>query len=363
MKISVPQKERKEEVVRFLNKVFHKPFPRLIPSLYGKEKNTMEYHFIVEEGDELVGGICAYPEEIKVGNVVVKALGIGMVATGKKHRGKGIMTKMVTHSLEAYSNECDVAMLTGRRHRYEHYGFYPAGANYIYQISEKSISNIVKGSPFTIVRAKTKEDYAMVDELTKLDLQVVSRPLATESETLRNWYSKLYLIKNGEEVVGFASGKYFNGLCLERMFIKNGSPEDYASAVYAYRKQKKLPLLRVEVLPTERAFKEAMARGSEEYMINSHVKYYVFSYKRLVEKLLAIGLEQGSLRNSECIVEIEGREKMKIVTTATSFVVEETTDEPNLILSEQNAIASLLGAEETIVKGMGKFALRHSDFI
>ena len=156
MEIRIPQKEEKKKVIKFLNKVFHRPFPSLIPSLYGKDKNSMEYHYVVEEKGELVGGICAYPQDICVGEIAFKGVGIGMVATKKSMRGKGIMTMMLNHVFREWEGKCEVMYLTGRRHRYEHFGFYPTGINYSYKISDMSIKKYKNSNPYSIEKAKTQ---------------------------------------------------------------------------------------------------------------------------------------------------------------------------------------------------------------
>ena len=363
MEIRIPKKEEKKKVVKFLNKVFHRHFPSLIPSLYGKDKNSMEYHYIVEEGGMLVGGICAYPQDICVGDVVFNGVGIGMVATKKSMRGKGIMTTMLNHVFKEYEGKCEVMYLTGRRHRYEHFGFYPTGVTYSYKVSDMSIKKYESSNPYSIIKAKTKKDFMAIDELAKGARERNVTPLSTESDTLRNWFSKAYLIKKDGETIGFAGGKFFGANVLERLYVKDGSVEDYIDCVSAYKRYKKATNLMVEVLPNELELKEAMQRVCEEYSVVSTVKYKVMDYQKLIYKLLLLGKKQGTLQDCDTIVEIEGRERLKIVVSGQDVSVTVTEETPKQVLSEQNAIAILLGAEDSLVKGIGKFALRHSDFI
>lgn len=361
MKIRVPREDEKRKVITFLNKVFHKPFPRLIPSLYGKDKNTMPYHFVLEKEGVLRGAVCAYPEEIKVGNVTIKGLQIGMVATSKKTRGEGIMSRMLHHSFEAYSKECEVSMLTGRRHRYEHFGYYPAGVNYEFKISSMSAKKWEKGNPYAFKVAKTEDDFKMVEELKKERKLNVVRPLATETDTLKNWFSKVYLVYKNGELVGYAGGKFFGTHNLEILYVQ-GDVEDYAQAVCAYRKWRKAPSLSVEVLPTEKVFLEAMSQACEDYFIKSIYKYKVFSYKKLIEKLIAITLEDNKELTYEGVIEIENREKLKIIVKDGAYSVEESKEDATQAYSEKSAIAWLLGMENGAIP-LSKISLRHSDFI
>ncbi|MBR2481146.1 MAG: GNAT family N-acetyltransferase [Clostridia bacterium] len=362
MEIRVAKKEENKKVITFLSKVFTRPFPRLIPSLYGKDKNMMDYHYLVEENGKLIGAVCAYPEDIVTSNTTIKGLAIGMVATLKSARGRGVMTSMLKHVDKEYPG-VDVMFLTGRRHRYEHFGYYPAGACYSFLISSMSIKKWDIGCPFEVVEAKTENDYREVDELNNVGKLRVDKPLARESDTLRNWFSKLYLIKEQGKTVGFASGKFFKGHVLERIFIKDGKVQDYVQGVLAYKKYKGATNLKVDVLPHESALKEAMHMVSEEWSINSHEKYKVVNYARLIKKLLTVTLEEKYLNDFSFVVEIVGREKLLVSVKEGEAIVEESTQEPDLTLSEAQAIASLLGGEESIVNGMVKIALRHSDFI
>lgn len=360
MEIRVPKQEEKKKVVKFLNKVFHRPFPSLIPSLYGKNKNTMEHHFIVEENGKLVGGICAYPQEIKVGDIGISGVGVGMVATLKSMRGKGVMSSMLRRVFSEYENKAEVSYLTGRRDRYQHFGYYPAGEDYAYKISDSSIKKFVNGCPYTIELAKTDDDLNMVDTIAESAELVVKKPGATESDVLKNWFSKLYVIKENGSVVGFVSGKFRT---IERIFIKDASEQDYINGVYAYKNFKGISSLEVEVMPMEKTLKQAMHSASEDYFVKSTAKYKVFSYKRLIEKLLLIGSQNDRLEDYEKIIEIKGRERLKISISNGAITVDESEEEPNVILTEEQAIASLLGIEESLVKGIGKISIRHSDFI
>ncbi|MBQ8178665.1 MAG: GNAT family N-acetyltransferase [Clostridia bacterium] len=362
MNIRVPNNEENKKVIKFLNKVFHKPFPSLIPSLYGKDKNTMQYHYVVEKEGVLSGAICAYPEDITLGGVTINGVAIGMVATAKKARNQGIMGMMLRRSEEAYKDSADVMFLTGRRHRYEHFGYYPAGATYCFEISSVSIKKWEKDNPYVIVRAKTEEDFLEVNELSSKRNMVVDRPRASESDVIRNWFSKLYLVKKKGRTVGYASGKFFKGYELECLYVEGGTL-DCIQAVKAYKDCVKAPVLKVQVLPTEKVYKEAMSLCSEEYVVTSHEKYKVLSYKRLIEKLIAATLSEGKTLSYEGVLEIGGREKLEIVAKDGEFAVRETDKEPTLTISEKDAIASLLGQEESIIPGLQKISLRHSDFI
>lgn len=360
MEIYVPSEKDNDKVIKFLCKVFHRPFPRLIPSLYGKGKNSMRYHFCLEKDGALRGALCAYPQEIKIGSVSINGLGIGMVATDKKARGQGIMSAMLEHSFNVYKDSADIACLTGLRHRYEHFGFYPCGVNYIYKISDSSSNKWKNGNPYAVVKAKSEEDFEAVDRLALTAEQVVKGSLATEHETLKNWFSKLYLLKREGKTVGFASGKFD---VLERIYIEGGTVNDYIQGAIAFKKYRKKSLLKVEVLPVEDALKEAMASASEDYEIDCHAKFKVFSYKRLLEKLIAISLERNQSIKYAGVIEVSGREKLKINIEEGNFSVSETEEGADVVLEEWQAVQIFLGAEQGPIQGLQKIALRHSDFI
>ena len=209
--------------------------------------------------------------------------------------------------------------------------------------------------------AKTKEDLEKVEQLKKNRLLEVKRPLATETDTLNNWFSKVYLVYKDGNLVGYAGGKFFGAHNLEIMYVEGGV-EEYIKAASAYRIWKKIPILLVEVLPTEKDFNEAMSQIAEEYSIKSIYKYKVFSYEKLFKKLIAITLQFNPSLSYNGVVEIEGREKLKIVVGNGEYVVEKTDEEASVTYSEKSAIAWLLGAENGPIP-LAKISLRHSDFI
>ena len=97
--------------------------------------------------------------------------------------------------------------------------------------------------------------------------------------------------------------------------------------------------------------------------MTSQEKYKVLSYNRIIEKLIVATLSEGKALSYEGVVEIGGRERLEIVAKDGECVVRETDKEPTLTISEKDAIASLLGQEESIIPGLQKISLRHSDFI
>ena len=357
--VYVPSDDQNKSLIKLLNKVFRKNFPTLLPTLYGKDKCTAKYHYCIDLDGKRVGAVCAYPSEIKVGEVAINGLGIGMVATKKSARGKGVMTTLLNHALTNAEKEYDIAYLTGRRKRYEHFGFYPAGCNHMYEISNISIQKYKKGNPYKIIRVKSKAQMAMVNALSAKGYQVINRPLATDAEVLLNWHNKLYLVEKQGTPVGFISAKLIK---LDRIFIDGGSQDDYAYAVSAFMQFKKLKFIMAEAIPSEAECIKALDDVSETKSIREGFKFKVFNYARLFNKLSLLAVQEGYKGEFCKTIEIEGVEKFTLSIRNGIVNVTSTEEEAELILTEQQAVEVLLGPSARDIP-LAKFGLHHSDLI
>ena len=359
-KIYLPSKEDNKKIIRILNGIFKKHFPSLIPSLYGKGKNSMEYHYCLEEDGKLNGIVCAYPSTINVGPVSIKGLGIGMVSTRKSARGKGVMTTLLNHILGSANESYDIAYLTGRRKRYEHFGFYPAGVNYIYDISGTSIQKYKNGNPYTVKKVKSEEDINAVNELSKTGYQVVERPNTSDAEVLRNWYAKLYLLLKDGAPVGFMNVQLNK---IERVYVKGGSADDYGYAISAYMQYKGKKFIKVEAIPSEKECIKALDDISEVKIVHSGFKYKIFSFARLTEKLASLAVAEGDSGSYSAVIEVVGKEKFALTVKDGAVNVCHTEEASNIVLTEQQAVSALLGGERISIPCLAPISLHHYDLI
>ena len=105
-------------------------FKRNIPYVWNADRadNT----WAAFDGDEMLGVIGAYPFEVKMAGVSFRATCVGQVGTPAEHRGRGVMSALLTAATAKMDDDVDFAWLGGDRQRYGRFGWAFGGDRYWY---------------------------------------------------------------------------------------------------------------------------------------------------------------------------------------------------------------------------------------
>lgn len=362
--ITVPTPNEYKEVLRFLDITFKRPFKRLIPSLYGDD-SSMPYHYVLRgENGKINGAVCAYPGEIDLGGEYpLKILDIGMVATRKSARGQGIMVSLVNHAIEEYrKNGVELVCLTGRRKRYEHLGFYPGGRNREYEVGKMSTRNVVIREPITFIPAKTSEHKAYIDKVAESNPKRTVFPTAKTSDTIGNWFAKVYVVSVGGTPKGYMYTQFNNvcGLCLEDK--GESAIELYKEVIKAYVEYKGVTV-KVQALPREVEFNKALSDISERVTVEAGFKFRILDYRAVVKMLYAEAQAfYGYSKDFSVSVEIVGEDKFLFGIKDGKAFTDDFTDNASVVVTPEEATRMLLGPDRVIGAPVDPiFALAHSD--
>jgi len=96
-------------------------FKRDIPYVWNADRadNT----WAAFDGDEMIGMIGAYPFDVRMAGVDFRATCVGQVGTPSEHRGRGVMSALLTAATAKMDAEVDFAWLGGDRQRYGRFGW------------------------------------------------------------------------------------------------------------------------------------------------------------------------------------------------------------------------------------------------
>jgi len=89
------------------------------------------------DGGEMIGVIGAYPFEVKMAGVSFRATCVGQVGTPEAHRGRGVMSALLTAATAKMDADVDFAWLGGDRQRYGRFGWAFGGDKYWYQTNAR----------------------------------------------------------------------------------------------------------------------------------------------------------------------------------------------------------------------------------
>ncbi|MBR4082449.1 MAG: GNAT family N-acetyltransferase [Clostridia bacterium] len=202
--------EDKNDLIDFIDYVFSKTarphdFATLLPKLYGERGDAASHHIVVREEGRIAATMVAYPVRMRVSGEEILTLGIGSVSVHPRARGKGYMTLMMD-ALDKRAAETGavMAVLGGRRQRYEYFGFQKTGLTMQAHLNTANVRHALREVDIAGYSLAPMEQTHVPAALA---LQA-SQPcccLRTEAnfiDVLRTWNAEPLTILHGNEIVG-----------------------------------------------------------------------------------------------------------------------------------------------------------------
>ena len=211
MNIRIINKNEFEDLMNLMNLSFdfkteEEKFEHILPKYYFKDNENM-VHFGLYEGDKLVSSIGVYPLDFVRNGKVLKSAMIGAVSTHPDYRGKGYFTKLMNEVMEYCNDKFDVICLTGKRERYNRFGFEYSGLSANFKIIKDS-KNPCK-TPIKLQKL-LKNGIQSIKECLALYNTSKQHALRTEDDFYSNilsWNNVPYVFKLEDKVVGYITVK------------------------------------------------------------------------------------------------------------------------------------------------------------
>ncbi len=308
----------REDYVDFINYVFgmngnDRSFIKLLPKLFKEGTNTAEDTFFVKEGDRLAACVGSFPIEYSILGEKLPVRGIGNVAVHPRDRSKGYMKECMKAALdEMLAEGCAFSVLSGRRHRYNHFGYVKCGAARGYEVTAKTVSYLLPDeySPALTMRTLTREDHKALDELSAIWHSRpfhCTRPREMLYDILLSWQS---------EPIGF-----FEGDTLIGWVIVNGSdvweciaePKHIPDMLFLL--SRRFWYLRYRIPYHDRSIAEAIFPYAETSSTEPELCFNILNYEKMLSLLLRLKATYEPLPDGKTVVEIEGyakTERLKI---------------------------------------------------
>lgn len=139
--------EERKAYIDFADMVFTDVgFETAIPKVYGPDVDSARMQDIAYDPERgIVGLVATLPNDLTVGEQVLKTGYIGTVSVHPEARGEGHMKKLMSMSIEEMQeNGTDIALLNGQRQRYEHFGFVAGGTAWAFRVSWRNVKHALK---------------------------------------------------------------------------------------------------------------------------------------------------------------------------------------------------------------------------
>lgn len=116
-------------------------FPRTYPSWWRREHVSFEKIWLMEKQGEILSLVRIFPLKLQLGEISLRAAGVGAVSTAPEARGQGFMQRLMCHAVdEMKREEFPLSVLWGDRHRYRLFGYESAGNNIVVRVTARGLA-------------------------------------------------------------------------------------------------------------------------------------------------------------------------------------------------------------------------------
>ena len=333
----------REDYIDFANYVFgfngaDRSFEKLLPKLFKEGTNTAEDTFFVKEGERLAACVGSFPIEYSILGEKLPVRGIGNVAVHPRDRSKGDMKECMYAALDEMVKEgVAFSVLSGRRHRYNHFGYVKCGASMGYSVSRKNLSYVIADDyePTISMRRLERDDPAL-DELSAIWHARpfhCTRPREMLYDILISWQSEPFGFFEDGKLVGWVIVKGDN--VWECIADPKYIPDMLVllSRIYWH--------LCYQIPYHDTDIADAIFPYAETSITEPELGFNILDYERVLSLLLRLKATYEPLLDGETVVEINGyakTERLKIAVLGGVPTVEATDEAPDTVFTHLDAM-------------------------
>ena len=281
-------------------------FPKLLPKLFGNGNRSAEQtHFVKDaESGKLLACVGNFPIDFNICGERVKAFGIGNVAVHPRYRGKGYMKAAMASAFDEMREEgADMALLSGRRHRYNYFGFEKCGTDSVYTLTRKTVSYVNPDFNTELqMKALDRNDDSALDAIFALHNTRKYRAERRREklyDILVSWEAKPYVFYRRDEFAGWAVVK---GNTVTELVPKDiRFVPDMVTALSSLNFE-----MRYLIPEFERAVGDAMLKFAETVYTGADLCFSIFNYEKMIGLLMRLKASATELIDGELTVEVNG---------------------------------------------------------
>ncbi len=204
------RQEEGAQIKAFAQRCFQTPneipdFAKLLPKVYREPEKTAREHLIFERDGRIRGLLYRTVTEMDTGSGHLRVGHIGTVCTDPDERGCGIMGRLMTKALEELkAQNCAVAVLSGKRSRYERFGFIPSGVKTEFVLCEDNLSDM--GIQAYSLRPFEAEDAGSAYSLYMKKYPRMERQREIFADILGSWHARVMTLCDNGRFCGYCTG-------------------------------------------------------------------------------------------------------------------------------------------------------------
>ncbi len=342
-----------DDILDFGNYVFshaHRPhdFRAMIPKVYGETHDSANFHFLALENGKIRGMIAAYPHTYTVGGLDLDTRFIGTVSVHPYARGTGYMKHLMA-DIDASNRAAgiDMAILGGQRQRYRYFGFENGGQTMIFYVSVANIRHtpmVEDPEIYTLIPVEA-EDQELLDQMYAFYRKrpVTGRSREEFFEVLKTWKSRPYAVFRDTDCIGYIVVSEDGGRVMETQI----EPVSQLPVVLASYMRDFYDGYSLEVVTRayETEMIEVLSEMAERSALSENLQYHIYNWPRVLTAFLQLKNSHAPLSDGCKILEIQDACRIKILVSQGTVQVEETDEQPDLVIEGTHAVRALTSPE------------------
>lgn len=341
-------REQFEQYMDFINMVFGftrgvDEFETLLPKLYRPELEPAWHSFNAYDGDEIVAAIGSFPLQTRVGDTILRGVGIGNVSVHPAHRREGLMKKTLQMSLQDMVRQgIDYSCLGGQRQRYNYFSFDFAGPAFRYRVSPTNLRHVFGNAALTLIMEEVHaDDHQTLDAIAALGEAQLCHPVRARQELyaiLCSWRAQPWAFRENGRFVGYCVLDKSGCTATELLALEDRYVMEMVRTLSA-RTEKSVTVVVPPFKPGYRAALEPVGDGIDQACCEM---FTVLNYRRVIEAFLKLKSTYCRLPVGSLTVRIHGfagDENLTIVVDENTVSVRDSDDAPEVELEHLQALA------------------------
>lgn len=341
IKVLKGEKGDHEEIIDFANYVFSHSaervdFPSILPKLYKKEYDMTSHHYLVKEDGKIKAMVGSFPLKLDVFETELKIRGIGTVAVHPYARSKGYMKELMEHAIQDMEQgEVDMSILSGRRQRYENFGYAKVGTKVQFSVKNYNISYVLGKDynfPYKLIRVD-RRDTEILDAAYTLHSQQKTRFLRERDkffDICSSWESEMISIYEKDVFKGYILCSK-NKLTIPEIVLEDETILKQVIAQFIIQYDLEEVSLSIGAYETQKI--KLLKEISESCTISSPCNFRVFNFQRVLDAFLKVKANYETLIDGELILGIKEKGNYKIQVEKNQVNVVATNETADLELT------------------------------
>ena len=352
-----------DEIINLIDYVFSRSsrphdFPAMYPNLYQRTDESMHDMINMWEDGKVIGSVLAHERVLSVCGREMKVVGIGNVAAHPRMRGKGIMSRLMSYTVEELKKDgVAISILGGKRSRYNRFGYELGGAAYGLRIGDEEIAPvydkaITEKYDFRAFTADDKETAAACKAI--YEAQDVHYNYDDDGFVLRfyDWHNRMpYAVYDADDkLIGYlAMGELPSdprSVC-EYAFVDG---VDIAEVLAAYvlktHEDLHLTVRDWEMVPFAK-----LIRVGGRHSFGPTEMWSILDWEVVLDAFLTLKASYAHLENGTLVIEIAERGKWEVTVDGTAVTVTATDKAADLSFSALDAVYALTGPQPMALIG------------